>query len=90
MKKQVMAPILIAVFNLDGKASGLLHRVEQRLRRRGLQVQALNRLEDPIASDSDVVLVPCSPRQAQPLAAEIERLWSKRWTRWYEKEARRV
>lgn len=83
-------PIVIAVFQPGKKADGLLREVGTRLRRRGLHVQALDRPENPIASDLDVVLVPCSTGEAPSLAAEIERLWSKHWVRWYERKARHV
>ncbi len=76
---------MVAVFQRDGKTSGLTRQIRQRLRQRGLQVQTLRNPEDPIASDTDVVLIPCAPDGASTLAAEVEKLWSKHWVHWYEK-----
>lgn len=82
-----MMPMVVAVFGSGRRALKISRTLETKLRRRGLHVHRLKKENGLIVADPDVILLHLPDGDGGPVADWIERLWSRRWVRWY-KEAR--
>ena len=75
--------LVVAVAGPGRKRAGILERMGGKLRRRGLQVHRLRNWRDIPISDFDVLLIGFSEKEWAPFAEQLERLWTRKWNRWY-------
>ena len=75
--------LVVVVVGPERKQAGILAQLESRLRRRGLQARWLRNRHDTAMDDFDVLLIGCREEEAAPLAEQLERLWTQKWSRWY-------
>lgn len=78
-----MPLLVVATVGTNGSRRGRLALLQKKLKQRGLKVQALREPCDPVVSDCDVLLVSCKDKEVEALAEELERLWTRKWDRWY-------
>ena len=78
-----MPLLVVAAVETDGGRRGRLVQLQRKLKQRGLKVHALREPRDPVVADCDVLLVSCKGKEVEALAEELERLWTRKWDRWY-------
>lgn len=78
-----MPLLVVAAVAPNGERAGRLAQLQEKLRQRGLKVHALREPRDPVVTDCDILLVSCKGKEVEALAGELERLWTRRWDRWY-------
>lgn len=75
--------LMVTVVGSDRKWSRLLTRIQEKLRRRGLQACVLKNWRDTVIGDCDLLLIGCNETEVDLLAQRIEQLWTQGWNKWY-------
>lgn len=82
-KAHPMPPVVVAVPGEQKGGDRLCRSLGGWLRQKGLRVQTLRTREEPLLTDSDIILIPCGKGEIPLTAERVEQLWSWTWANWY-------